>query len=162
MNSALPRVPKTGVGGARPVPPAAGRPGACAPARRRSTCRGLAGWGACALGLFRRGKSRGGGAGRGGAGPRAQVLAGPRGGAEARRLCCFGYRTAAAAATTTTGRIVAVTAAGTGAALWEPQRGRQLLALLKRGRPGQKPSSCATGGIVCPGVREPVPEERRG
>uniref|UniRef100_A0A8B9XXM4 Growth factor receptor bound protein 2 n=12 Tax=Boreoeutheria TaxID=1437010 RepID=A0A8B9XXM4_BOSMU len=105
--------------------------------------RGLAGVGRLRSGSFPPGEvSRG----WGGAGPRAQVLAGPRRGAEARRLCCFSDRTAAAAAaaTTATGRTVAVTAAGTGAALWEPQRGRQPLAPLRRGRPGQKPSSCAT------------------
>lgn len=99
--------------------------------------------------------------GWGGAGPRAQVLAGPRRGAEARRLCCFSDRTAAAAAatttTTTTGRTVAVTAAGTGAALWEPQRGRQPLAPLRRGRPGQKPSSCATVSAAGGGAAAPVP-----
>uniref|UniRef100_A0A8B9Y159 Growth factor receptor bound protein 2 n=1 Tax=Bos mutus grunniens TaxID=30521 RepID=A0A8B9Y159_BOSMU len=133
------RVTKTAAGGARPVPPAEGRPGACALARPRLPAGAWRGWGACALGLSAGEVSRGG-AGQG----RAQVLAGPRRGAEARRLCCFSDRTAAAAAATATGRTVAVTAAGTGAALWEPQRGRQPLAPLRRGRPGQKPSSCAT------------------
>ncbi|XP_049479437.1 uncharacterized protein LOC125918111 [Panthera uncia] len=98
--------------------------------------------------------------GRGGAGPRGEVLAGPRRGAEARRLCCFGERAAAATAVST--KIVAVTATGTGAALGEQQRGRWPLAPLRRGRPGAERSSCATGGIVCPGVHEPVPRERRG
>ncbi|KAK2507358.1 hypothetical protein MC885_012704 [Smutsia gigantea] len=76
-------------------------------------------------------------------------------GAEARRLCRFGDR---AAATTKT---VLVSAAAIGAALGEQQRGRRPLAVLRRGGPGAERSSSATGGIVCPGVQERVPEESR-
>lgn len=81
--------------------------------------------------------------GRGGAGPHREVLAGPRPGAEARRLCCFSYRTAAA-----TTKTVAVTAARIGAALGEQQRGLRPLAPLQRGRPGVERSSCATVSVA--------------
>lgn len=93
--------------------------------------------------------------GRGGAGPRAEVLAGPRRGAEARRLCCFGYRAAATAAAAAT-KTVAVTAAAIGAALGEQQRGWRPLAQLRRGWPGAERSSCATVSAAGRGAA-PVP-----
>ncbi|VCX38189.1 unnamed protein product, partial [Gulo gulo] len=71
-------------------------------------------------------------------------------------------RAAAAAAAVAATNTEAATAAETGAALGEQQRGRRPLAPLQRGRPGAERSSCATGGIVCPGVHERVPRERRG
>lgn len=137
------------------MPPAAGRPGARAPAPRRPTCGGAAEEQRLRAGPFPPGEvSRG----RGGAGPRAEVLAGPRRGAEARRLCCFGYRAAAAAgaAAAAATKTVAVTAAATGAALGEQQRGWRPLAQLRRGRPGAERSSCATVSAAGRGAA-PVP-----
>lgn len=55
---------------------------------------GRSGGGALALWAFSAGESLAG-AGRGGAGPRGEVLAGPWRGAEARLLCCFCDRAAA-------------------------------------------------------------------
>lgn len=85
-----------------------------------------------------------------------------RGGEEAAGPTAAAAAAAAGAAAAAATKTVAVTAAATGAALGEQQRGWRPLAQLRRGRPGAERSSCATGGIVCPGVQERVPEERRG
>jgi hypothetical protein len=119
-------------GGAESVPPAAGRADACAKPPSRLPA-GRSGGGALALWAFSAGGSLAG-AGRGGAGPRGEVLAGPWRGAEARLLCCFCDRAAAAARASGAAAGTAVGAAG--AAVREQQRGWRLRAAAQGG-PGR-------------------------